>query len=173
MWYLRVWVGISIFAAGLVLTTGCALLDEPNQGNPHPDESFVIVGSYDEVWGSAIRAMAQYRIRISNWDAGLLETESIRGENIWVPPHQRRNFSAGGRSYVIQVRILRGQSEGKARAHKLIVSKRIHLQRDFFSELEPLVSDGFEEKVIAYRIRREVVVDRALKRSLKNQTTTN
>jgi hypothetical protein len=36
--------------------------------------------------------------------------------------------------------------------------------RDFFSEPETVDSDGLEEKIIFYRIERELVINDALKR---------
>jgi hypothetical protein len=48
------------------------------------------------------------------------------------------------------------------------IAKLIERKRDFFSDPEILPSDGIEEKVIFYRMERELIIDEALKKALKN-----
>ena len=47
---------------------------------------------------------------------------------------------------------------------RVVVTKLIERQRDFFAPGEDLASDGIEEKMILYRIEREVLIEEALKK---------
>ena len=52
-------------------------------------------------------------------------------------------------------------------AVKVTVAKDVELKTDFFSDPKRLESDGLEEKVILYRIEKEISVERALQRAQK------
>jgi hypothetical protein len=58
----------------------------------------------------------------------------------------------------------KGKTEGRE-STRVTVEKKIERLRDFFSEADPLPSDGLEEKVIFYRIEREIVIADALKKA--------
>ncbi len=98
-----------------------------------------------------------------------METEVLKGSQAWSPP-QATEPPTGGFSYRLLIRVIKGNLSGKL-AHKVAVAKSAQIQRDFFSEPESMGSDGLEEKVILYRIDRELQIDRALKRANKRQNT--
>lgn len=115
--------------------------------------------SVENVWKAAQKSL-KYPIAIDNMENGILETDWIKGEDAFVPAHETNQPSSGVRSK-ITVRVLRGKKQGKD-ATRVTVTKQIERQRDFFDDGENLDTDGWEEKIILYRIDRELAIDRAL-----------
>jgi hypothetical protein len=58
----------------------------------------------------------------------------------------------------------KGKTEGRE-STRVTIDKRMEILRDFFSEPETIESDGLEEKMIFYRIERELIIQDALKRA--------
>ncbi|MFN7727671.1 MAG: hypothetical protein ACK5P7_00795 [Bdellovibrio sp.] len=120
--------------------------------------------SYDSVWRAAQLAL-KYPIAVNNMDNGILETDWVRGVDGFRPAHLSREASPGVR-YKVQLSLVKGKAERRESVRVTIV-KKIEKQRDFFSEPEPLETDGLEEKVLFYRMERELVIEEALKRAMK------
>lgn len=151
--------------------SGCALFEQKAGPKPvtGPQEK-VFFASFDDVWRAtqlALQSPTAYPLRVNNMDTGVLETEPIKGAQAWSPPHVT-DPPTGGVSYRLSVRVIKGNLSGR-QAFKVTVLKEASIQRDFFSEPEPIVSDGLEEKIILYRIDRELQIDRALKRANRKQ----
>jgi hypothetical protein len=161
----------SAFIASLWFATGCAVFEEKAGPKPvlGPQEK-IFYAEFDDVWRAtqlALQSPTSYPLRVNNMDTGILETELIKGSMTWTAPHVTEPPS-GGLAYRLVVRVIKG-NVGVRHAHKVIVLKDGQMQRDFFSDPEPIPSDGLEEKVILYRIDRELQIDRALKRANKRQ----
>lgn len=120
---------------------------------------------YDSVWRAAQLAL-KYPIAVNNMDNGILETDWVRGVDGFSPAHVGREPSPGVR-YKIQLSLVKGKSE-RRESVRVTVVKKIEKQRDFFSEPEPLETDGLEEKVLFYRMERELVIEEALKKAMKS-----
>lgn len=155
----------------LWFATGCAVFEEKAGPKPvtGPVEKIFYAG-FDDVWRAtqlALQSLNSYPLRVNNMDTGVLETEIIKGSQTWMAPHVAEP-PTGGYSYRVLVRVIKGNISGR-RAFKVTVQKDAQIQRDFFAEPEPVPSDGLEEKVILYRIDRELQIDRALKRANKRQ----
>jgi len=162
---------IASLTASLWFATGCALFEEKAGPKPvlGPQEK-VFYAEFDDVWRAtqlALQSPTSYPLRVNNMDTGILETEMIKGSQTWTAPNATQPPS-GGLAYRLVVRVIKG-NVGNRHAHKVIVLKDGQMQRDFFSDPEPTPSDGLEEKVILYRIDRELQIDRALKRANKRQ----
>ena len=147
------------------LVSGCTLLS----GNREPPPEFkpreqIYYASFDQVWRATQLALQKYPIRVNNMDLGVLETDNIKGYKVWMPPH--RKSSSGGLSYKLNVRVVRGAVEGRGSV-RVTVMKDLEKKRDFFAATQKLPSDGLEEKSILYRIRRELLIDKALQRAQK------
>jgi hypothetical protein len=121
--------------------------------------------SYDDVWRAVQLAMGNYPIKVNNQDAGVLETEVIRGDSAWVSPGQKRP-QTGGFRYRIIVRVIKGRTERNMPAAQVTILKMAELQRDFFSAYERIPSDGLEELALMYRIEREISIEKALRKGL-------
>lgn len=123
--------------------------------------------NFENVWRAAQIALQQYPLKINNIDKGLLETDSIKGFEIWKPPYKSK-YTESGLKYRIIIRVIRGHS-AKKMAVKVVVFKEILKKRDFFAETETLPTDGMEEKMIQYRIGREIQIDKALEASQESE----
>jgi hypothetical protein len=143
---------------------GCALL-EPSQPTSLGPAHKIIFGDYDEIWRAIQKALVNYPIQINNSDQGIIETDIIKGEQIWHAPHIKQKEKRNPR-YVIRVNVVKGTSKNKS-SSRVSVTKSISLEKDFFSGTERLPSDGLEERAIIYRIERELNIERSLRRAFE------
>lgn len=141
---------------------GCALFGD-KKSKPVLSRHRVYFAPVTDVERAMKQSMIRYPQRVDNPEAGIFETDWIKGEQRFQAAHQNVEYSDGYR-YRLLVRLIKGKSTAKP-AVKVIVSKNIELQRDFFSEPEPVPSDGLEETIILYRIQRELALERAIRRA--------
>ena len=120
--------------------------------------------SYDSVWRATQLAL-RYPISINNMDNGVLETEWIRGVDGFTPVQEAKDPSPGVR-YKLSFTLVKGKVDRRDTV-RITIRKKIEKQRDFFSEPESIETDGAEEKVLFYRIERELIIDEALKKATK------
>ena len=145
----------------LASTFGCSTAaDRALNNSPGTPVQRVFFADFDEVGRAIHAAMNRYPQRVDNLDAGQFETDYIKGDQRFSAPGTKQDLSSGVR-YRLLIRVLKGKAESKA-ATKVLITKAIEIQHDFFSEPEPLPSDGLEEMVILYRIQREITVERAV-----------
>ncbi len=131
------------------------------------DYSRAFNASYEVVWRATQQAMLNYPMNINNMDTGQLQTLFITGKHRFKPPHRREEVLPSGYQYRLNINIIRNEDNKRA---KVIISKEARLQKDFFSNPEDLGSDGFEEKSILYRIKREVIIELLLKRAMESKS---
>lgn len=145
--------------------SACALFEDRKgpQSFIGPREEVFFAG-FDEVWRATNIVLQSYPLRLSNMDEGLLETDDIKGYRAWTPPFPYKK--PAGTSYRISIRVVRGTS-GNSPATKVIILKDTKVQRDFFSDVKQVPSDGLEEKSLLYRIKREIQIERALAQAQK------
>jgi hypothetical protein len=122
--------------------------------------------TFEETWRAVQIALAKYPIRINDMDAGVIETDSIKGEQSWITPGKPAQ-PMGGRKYKLKATIVKGRSNSGGPANRVSILKISEVQKDFFSEVENVASDGMEELSIIYRIDRELALSRVLKRASK------
>lgn len=156
----------------LVILSGCALFRE----NSGPPETFAVrdemyYGSFDQVWRAAQLALQNYPMKINNMDLGVIETEQVKGYKVWMPPYKTEQTS-GGLAYSLNVRLIKGKSQGRD-VVKVSILKETQIQKDFFSEPVRMPSDGLEEKSILYRIGRELQIERALEKAQEKANKKN
>ena len=160
-----------IYKALLLLSflslSACALFEE-RTGPPtfYGPREQVYYATFDEVWRSVNVVLQPYPLRVSNVDQGLLETDVVRGQRIFGPPY-KSEIASNGESYNLSIRVIKGNLETRP-ATKVTIVRDTQLQRDFFSDPKTLPSDGMEEKVILYRIAREIQIERALTKAQKS-----
>lgn len=160
---------IKTLCSFFVMTTscsllGCSLLDiKPplsDLKNPITPQK-VYFANYDHVWRAA-HAVIKFPISQENQDSGFIETEYIKGVDGWVPPGKTKSPSAGIR-YKLIFNFAKGTTDGRD-STRVTVEKKIEILRNFFSTPESLESDGLEEKILFYRIERELIIAEALKK---------
>ncbi|WP_374000321.1 hypothetical protein [Bdellovibrio bacteriovorus] len=155
---------------GLVIITGCSLFGcslfdkkpSAHQRMGQINKQKVFFAPYDNVWRAA-HAVLKYPIAQENQDTGVIETEYIKGIDGWQPPGQTERPS-GGIRYKLTLIFARGKTEGRE-STRVTIEKRMEILKDFFSEPETMETDGLEEKIIFYRIERELIINEALKKA--------
>lgn len=144
---------------------GCSLFDKKPSAHARMaqiNKQKVFFANYDQVWRAA-HAVLKYPIAQENQDTGMIETEYIKGIDGWLPPNEQRPPSSGIR-YKLTLTFAKGKTEGRE-STRVTIDKRMEILRDFFSEPENLETDGLEEKIIFYRIERELIINEALRRA--------
>ena len=144
---------------------GCSLFD--TRPSAHTEMKKIIkqkvfYANYDNVWRAA-HAVIKYPIAQENQDTGVIETEWIKAIDGWLPPDSKGPPSSGIR-YKITFTFAKGKTDGRE-STRLTIDKKPEILRDFFSPSESIESDGLEEKVLFYRIERELVISEALKKA--------
>lgn len=152
-----------ILLSAMVLLTACATADKLEQA---PEETKLVkqrvfYTPFDQVWQAA-HAVIKYTIATDNPDTGTIETEYIKAVEGWRPPEASKAPSAGLRYKIVFI-IAKGKSDGRD-STRVTIEKKMERHRDFFSETESVESDGLEEKVLFYRLEREIIVQQALKK---------
>lgn len=160
---------VSVLATAL---TSCSLFDKPPE---RPDRLIkqiapqrIYFANYDLVW-TAAHAALRYAIAQENIETGVIETEFIKGMDGYMAPNQLKPASAGVR-YKLILLFAKVKSENGKESVRVTIEKRIERLRDFFSEPETIETDGLEEKVIFYRMDRELIIRDALKKAAASGT---
>ncbi len=120
----------------------------------------IFLASYELVWKAA-HAAIKYTIANENQDFGVIETDFIKTVDGWLPPNQTKPLHKSGR-YKIILTFAKGKKKDSTR---VTIEKKIEIFRDFISETEQVQSDGLEEQSIFYRIEREIIIAKALKKA--------
>ena len=129
----------------------------------------IFYANYDLVWKAALTVL-KYSITDQNQETGHIETDFVKAsDGGWLAPDQKRPPSSGVR-YKILMSFVRVNTDSGRVGVKVTIDKRIEKVRDFFSDPEPVPTDGLEEKAIFYRMEREIVIDQAL-RKLSNDSS--
>lgn len=126
----------------------------------------IFYAPYDEVWRAA-HSVLKYTIAAENQDFGVIETDYIKAVDGWLPPFVAKPKYPGSR-YKLVMTFARGKKTISQETVRLTIEKKIEVFKDFISEVTTVPSDGFEEKVIFYRIERELTIARALKKASEN-----
>lgn len=121
---------------------------------------------YDEVWKAAHSAI-KYTIAAENQDFGVIETDYIKAVDGWLPPFRTRPQYPSSR-YKLVLTFARGKKGEAQESVRLTIEKKIEVFKDFISEVKTVNSDGMEEKTIFYRIERELIIAKALKKASEN-----
>jgi hypothetical protein len=127
--------------------------------NPGP-KTQNYTAAFPNVWKSCLIVLGKYPLKSYDEDSGIIETDFIRGEDVWVAPH-RKKYVVGGYRYKLNLRVIKGRT-GNKNVTKVIINKLPELQKDFFADTEKVQSDGLEEMSLLYRIERELAIDQAL-----------
>ncbi len=161
------WLLIPILAW---MAAGCASLPETTaESSKGQSRQRIFLSPYDEVWRAA-HTVLKYPIVNENQDTGVIETEYIRAQDGFVAPEKPP--ASSGIRYKITMMFAKGRSQGQESV-RVTIDKQIEKLKDFFSDAEPLPSDGLEEKVLFYRIEREILISKGLKKAAESSTPAN
>lgn len=126
----------------------------------------IFYAPYDEVWKAA-HSVIKYTIAAENQDFGVIETDYIKAVDGWLPPFRTRPQYPSSR-YKIVISFARGKKSEAQENVRVTIEKKIEVFKDFISEVKTVNSDGFEEKTIFYRIERELIIAKALRKASEN-----
>lgn len=163
------WLLGALFSASLLCLLSACASEETNDRQAGP-ESQVIQASYDEVWRATQKALSAYPIQLNNVDQGVIETDQLKAGQIFNLPYKTDKRTSSSFRYSIKVNVLRGKAEGLDTV-RISVFKNIAQERDFFSGEKKLPSDGMEERLLLYRIEREIKLERSIKKAFERGKT--
>ncbi|MFM8268935.1 MAG: hypothetical protein ACKN9V_02010 [Pseudomonadota bacterium] len=153
---------------GLVFLLGGCASQQPS------DEAFrtrMYEGTYDDVWLSALKALNDYPLRVSNKDSGRILTETVNGPyNELVltypgPLEQPERFR-----YSLKLSFARLVSDRTNRPLvRVRIIKELEQFQDFYTGWLSYPSDGIEEKILLYRIEQVLSMEKALAKSLERR----
>jgi hypothetical protein len=155
----------SLFLAGIISSCQAKPYGGTGRKSAQAIQQKVFYVSYDNVWRAAQLAL-KYPIAVNNMDLGVLETDFIKADEGFILPGNEKLPMAGFR-YKITLNIAKGRAEGRDSV-RVTINKQIEKKKNFFSDPELLTSDGLEEKVLFYRIDRELIIDEGLKKGAKS-----
>lgn len=150
--------------------SACSLFDR----QPEPSDVLIKKASrqrvffapYDQVWRAA-HTIIKYPIATENQDTGLLETEFVKQIDGWIPPESPKPTTNGLRYKLVMI-FSKGKIDNRE-STRVTIEKKVEKQKDFFSDPDQLDSDGLEEKVIFYRLEREILISDSLKRAVETK----
>ena len=152
----------AVSLVALVFLAGCSTASSQLSKRLKVGEpvSRVYFAKYEDVESAIKQAMIRYPQRVDNTEAGIFETDFVKGEARFKSPVATESYSPGYR-YRLLLRLVRGKNDEKP-AVKVLVTKQAEIAGDFFAEPDQQASDGLEETVILYRIGREITLARAM-----------
>lgn len=142
------------------LLSSCSLHEKKETPKSYQVYSEVFYSTYSKVWRAAQMVLTDYQLSLNNMDTGRIETALIKEEKIWHPVHIK-NLDNQGLQYTLNFKIIKGKNK-KKEAVKVVIKKSLERRMDFFSDPKPLPTDGLEEEILLYRIRRQIVLDSVL-----------
>lgn len=150
----------------ILFLSSCSLVEKkvesPEEILSRVSHQKIFYATYEEVWKAA-HASIKYTIASENQDFGVIETDFVKAIDGWLPPFMTKPENPGSR-YKLVVNFARGNTNGKESV-RVTIDKRIEVFRSVISDVDTVSSDGLEEKLLFYRMEREIVIGQALKRS--------
>ncbi|MBT4761709.1 MAG: hypothetical protein HOO06_08445 [Bdellovibrionaceae bacterium] len=143
----------------LLVSLGCANESQYLTPTYKPQSDF-FYSDYDRVWRATQIALGPYPLKVNNLDAGEIETASISKDNVFQKAHKKYNANVATK-YFLKVNLIKGKANGKS-VVKVIVKKQKHHNTNFFAGKKALPTDGIEEQMVLYRIKRELQVEKIL-----------
>lgn len=149
---------------------GVALLVMSACASKRPEEPFytrLYTGNFDEVWIASLKALNDYPLKLSNKDAGKIQSEVVNGpyndllftypEGIELPERFR---------YAVRLNFARLISEDDQPVVRVRVIKDLERFVDFYTGWTPFPSDGLEERVLLYRIEHLLKMEQTMSRQV-------
>jgi hypothetical protein len=146
---------VPIFLMSLV---GCV-----SKAPPEPFYTRIFEGSYDDVWLATLKALNDYPLKVSNKDAGKIQSEVVNGpyndllftypEAIELPERFR---------YALKFNFAKLVADNKSPMIRIRIIKDLEQFQDFYTGWIPYASDGLEERLLLYRIEHILKMEKTL-----------
>ena len=121
------------------------------------------VGTYDEVWMAALKALNEYPLKLSNKDSGRIVSEVVNGpynevvltypDPIELPERFR---------YSLDFNFAKLVGDDRQPLIRVRVRKGLEKFHDFYTGWLSFPSDGLEERVLLYRIENILRMEKLL-----------
>lgn len=155
-----------ILIALFLVISSCSLfekkIESPDQILDRVSHQKIFYAPYDDVWKAA-HASVKYTIASENQDFGVIETDFVKAIDGWLPPFLAKPENPGSR-YKLVLNFARGNTNGK-QSVRVNIDKKIEVFRSVISDVDTISSDGLEEKMLFYRMEREIVIGQALRKA--------
>lgn len=129
-----------------------------------PFRNRIYASNYDKVWDMAVKALADYPIKVSNKDTGKIQTEVINS------PYNELFFTFPERvdlperfRYSLKLSIANiNENSDEEGLTRIRITKELERFHDFYTGWVAYPSDGIEEKLFLYRVQHLIEMDRHL-----------
>lgn len=157
---------ILFFSTSSLFLPGCSLFENrsetADQAIEKASNQKIFFASYDQVWKAA-HTTIKYTIASENQDYGLIETDFVKAVDGWLPPYKNKPDLPGSR-YKLIFTFAKGKTNGRE-STRVSIEKKIEVFKNIISDTQSVSSDGQEEKIIFYRMEREIIIAQAIKKS--------
>lgn len=152
-----------ISTASLLFVIGCSSFSPPKLKSMDHREAIhkTFPNDYDQVFKAARAALSKYRLSVNDYESGVLQTNYILRESVWLPPHKKQKNKNRLRNQ-IKIVVLKGRSRKHKNVTQVTIHKNISQKKNFFEPLVPIPSDGLEELSLLYRIERELDIEKKI-----------
>lgn len=138
-----------------------------------PEEPFytrLYSAGYDEVWVSTLKALNDYPLKLSNKDAGKIQSEIVNGPyNDLVFTHPEGIELPERFRYSMRFSFAKLVSEEDRPVIRVRVIKDLERFVDFYTGWTGFPSDGIEERVLLYRIEHLLKMEQTMARQTAGQ----
>ncbi len=158
---------LKIFLLSSSLTlAGCSLFENraetADQAIEKSSNQKIFFAPYDLVWKAAHTTL-KYTIASDNQDYGVIETDFVKAVDGWLPPYKNKPDLPGSR-YKLIFTFSKGKTNGRE-STRVTIEKKIEVFKNIIADTQSVSSDGLEEKIIFYRMEREIIISQALKKA--------
>lgn len=151
---------------GSLTLTGCSLFENraetADQAIEKSSNQKIFFAPYDLVWKAAHTTL-KYTIASENQDYGVIETDFVKAVDGWLPPYKNKPDLPGSR-YKLTFTFAKGKTNGRE-STRVTIEKKIEVFKNIISDTQSVSSDGQEERILFYRMEREIIISQALKKA--------
>ncbi len=152
-----------------LLFASCSLFekrsDSANEIIEKASNQKIFFAPYDLVWKAAHTTL-KYTIASENQDYGMIETDFVKAVDGWLPPYKNKPDLPGSR-YKLVFTFAKGKTNGRE-STRVTIEKKIEVFKNVIADTQTVSSDGQEEKIIFYRMEREIIISLALKKAAES-----
>lgn len=159
---------VSLICLSSLTFLGCSLFEKRAESADQVIEKAsnqkIFFAPYDQVWKAAHTTL-KYTIATDNQDYGVIETDFVKAVDGWIPPYKTKPDLPGSR-YKLIFTFAKGKTNGRE-STRVTLEKKIEVFKSIISDTQTIASDGQEEKIIFYRMEREIIISQALKKAVE------
>lgn len=155
-----------LIAVSMLFLTACSssppVAYDNNSSSSEPADR-VFYANYDYTWQTALQEMQRFNLKVVNKDSGIILTENLIGYSSGFVRSQFR--------YFFDVRIVSLPPDKGLPQTKVSITKFIYKEGGLYPE-KSVKSNLIDERVILYRIKRLLEIERKKLERTGNQSTT-